>query len=151
MSAWLLNKYEIDVLVHWLHKTGVSRALPDNLGKMLWSDNYCSIRYRYGNWNSEGKFIKRPSYTYATPKARHYPKSGKFFDPEDMDQALKLCHFYDYQTCEFPAYDSSRSKHMIDKLINVLEGMGADRLAENLHWGEPYGGYIEEDAKLLSS
>ena len=38
MSAWLLNKREIDVLVHWLHKTGVSNALPDALGGMLWSE-----------------------------------------------------------------------------------------------------------------
>lgn len=147
MSAWLLNKYEIDVLVHWLHKTGVSRQQPDSLGKMLWSENYRSIRYRY--WDSADK--KRPSYTYSTPKARHYPKTGKFFDPEDMDQALRLCHFYDYQTCEHPQYDASRACRMIHKLMKVLENMGADWQADNLHWGEPHGGYFEEDAKLLSS
>ena len=143
MSAWLLNKYEIDVLVHWLHKTGVSRQQPDSLGAMLWSDNYCSIRYRYGNYDRDGKYLKRPSYTYRTPKARHY-FNGKFFDPEDMDQALKMCNFYDYQTCEFPAYEQSRSYKMIHKLMNVLENMGADWSHENLHWGEPYGGYTEE-------
>lgn len=147
MSAWLLSKDEIDVLVHWLHKTGVSRQQPDDLGKMLWSDNYCSIRYRYGNYDDSGKYLKRPSYTYATPKARHY-RSGKFFDPDDMDQALKMCHFYDYQTCEFPAYDTSRSKRMIDKLMKVLENMGADWQSDNIHWGIPDGGYSYEPELL---
>lgn len=145
MSAWLLNKYEIDVLVHWLHKTGVSRALPDDLGKTLWSENYKSIRYRYDD------NVKRPSYTYATPKARHYPRTGKFFDPEDMDQALRLCHFYNYQSCEHPTYEESRANRMISKLAKYLDSEGADWQADNIHWGEPHGGYIEEDAKLLSS
>ena len=151
MSAWLLNKYEIDVLVHWLHKTGVSRALPDDLGKTLWSENYRSIRARYGDYNYHGNYVKRPSYRYATPKPRHY-RSGKFFDPEDMDQALKLCHFYEYQSCEHgDSFYNSRACKMISKLRTVLENMGADWQADNLHWGTPDGGYTEEDAKLLSS
>lgn len=143
MSAWLLNKYEIDVLVHWLYKTGVSNQQPDSLGAMLWSENYKSIRARYGSNE------KRPSYRYTTPKARHY-RNGKFFDPEDMDQALKMVHFYDYQTCEHYDWPSSRAKRMMDKLEAVLVSMGADWQADNLHWGEPHGGYTE-DAKLLHS
>lgn len=141
MSAWLLSKDEIDVLVHWLHKTGVSRALPDDLGKMLWSENYKSIRYRYGD------NVKRPSYTYATPRPRHY-RDGRFFDPDDIDQALKMCLFYDYQTCEHPQYDASRACRMIHKLIKVLDNMGADWHADNIHWGIPDGGYSYEPELL---
>lgn len=149
MSAWLLNKYEIDVLTHWISNALISTSPKDVIGKTLWSDNYCSIRYRYGNYNSQGKYLKRPAYHFSTPKPRHYT-SGKFFDPYDMDQALRLCHFYDYQTCEFPAYESSRSYKMIHKLMKYLESEGADWQADNLHWGEPHGGYTE-DAKLLHS
>ena len=130
MSAWLLSKQEIDVLVHWLHKTGVSNALPDSLGAMLWSENYKSIRARYGDYDYRtGKYVKRPAYHYQTPK------STNDFDVESKDQALKMVHFYSYQTCEHDSYYSSRAHKMMDKLANVLEAQGADYHKEGLKWG----------------
>lgn len=133
MSAWLLSKDEIDVLVHWFHKTGVSRALPDSLGAMLWAENYKSIRARYGSYDRDGNLVKRPTYRYATPKPVETYRGT--FDPEDKDQALKMVHFYDYQTCEHSGYYSSRAKRMMDRLAAELERQGADSQKEGLMWG----------------
>jgi hypothetical protein len=56
MSAWLLSKSEIDILVHWMFKMGTvqKRTNPDALGKTLWAANYRSIRARYGDYDYEG-------------------------------------------------------------------------------------------------
>lgn len=148
MSAWLLNKYEIDVLTHWISNAGISYSPKDVIGATLWSENYRSIRARYGDYNSMDKYLKRPAYHFVTPKPRYY-RDGQFFDPYDMDQAFKMCHFYDYQSCETgESYYKSRAYRMISKLMKYLESEGADWQADNLHWGVPNGGYIE-DAELL--
>jgi hypothetical protein len=51
-----------------------------------------------------------------------------------MDQALKMVHYYDYQTCEFSGYDESRAKMLIDKLGKELTWQGAD-WNKGLTWG----------------
>lgn len=129
MSAWLLSKTEIDILVHWMYKMGTvqKRTLPDALGKTLWAANYRSIRARYGDYDRDGKYVKCPPYTYATPTHEHYR--------ENMDQALRMCHFYDYQTCEFGGYYESRAYHLVEKLMVALEAAGAYWQAQGLTWG----------------
>lgn len=129
MSAWLLSKAEIDILVHWMFKMGTvqKRTNPDALGKTLWAANYKSIRARYGAYDRDGKFVKCPTYWYATPTNEFYKT--------DMNQALKMVHYYDYQTCEFDGYDQSRAKALIDKLGKELTWQGADWQAEGLTWG----------------
>ncbi len=128
MSAWLLSKSEIDILVHWMFKTGTvqKRTNPDALGKTLWAANYRSIRARYGDYDYEGKYVKCPIYHYSTPTEEYYKT--------DMDQALKMVHYYDYQTCEFSGYDESRAKMLIDKLGKELTWQGAD-WNKGLTWG----------------
>ena len=81
MSAWLLNKYEIDVLTHWISNAGISYSPKNVIGSTLWSENYRSIRARYGDTTRDGKYLKRPTYHFSTPKPRHYPATGLFFDP----------------------------------------------------------------------
>lgn len=129
MSAWLLSKSEIDILVHWMYKMGTVqlRTNPDALGKTLWAANYKSIRARYGDHDREGNYVKCPTYRYTTPTHEFY-KTNK-------DQALKMCGYYDYQTCEFQGYYESRAHHLIYRLAAALANDGADSQAEGLTHG----------------
>jgi hypothetical protein len=103
------------------------RTNPDALGKTLWAANHKSIRARYGDYDHYGNYVRTPIYRYETPTNEFYKTS--------MDQALKMVHYYDYQTCEFSGYNESRAKMLIDKLGKELTWQGADWQAEGLTWG----------------
>ena len=131
MSAWELTKTEIDVLVYWFGKTGVSNQSPTTLGRMLWAENYKSIRARYGEYDwKNGKYRRTPEYHYSRPA------TSNDFQLDNQDQALKMCHFYNYQSCEHDGWNTSRAKHMISKLENHLIAYGADwQRGDGLKWG----------------
>lgn len=134
MSAWLLNKTEIDVLTHWIAGAGVSNSSKDAIGGILWSENYRSIRARYGPYDREGNFLKRPAYHFNEPKVIETYRGE--FNPFDKDQIAKLCHFYEYQSCETgDSYYKSRAHRMIAKLEKYLDEIGADCNKEGLLWG----------------
>jgi hypothetical protein len=128
MSAWLVSKQHIDALVYWIDKVGISKADKDALGKRLWSENYRSIRARYGPYDREGKFVKCPAYHYTIPQADKVARSEYYapFDPENIDHIQQLVHCYDYQTCEHDEYETSPVKKMIDKLDHYLYRVGAN-------------------------
>lgn len=136
MSVWALSKTEIDVLVWWLNETGVSRQEPTSLGRMLWAENYKSIRARYGDYDFKaGKYVKAPAYHYTKPPAVIKSHRGNFLTGS-ADQAAKHCHFYSYQSCEHEGWETSRAKKMIDKLENhLVRYYGADWQKPNLMWG----------------
>lgn len=132
MSACLLIKQEIDMLVYWISMTNISNADVDNIGKILWSENYKSIRARYGDYDWHGRYVKRPPYHYSTPKA--VPTITGVFDPYNKNQALKMVRFYDYQTCETYAYEGTQAWKWMRKLEDYLVRLGADLSKEAL-WG----------------
>lgn len=136
MSAWTLSKTEIDVLVWWLRETGVSKQEPTSLGRMLWAENYKSIRARYGDYDwREGKYVKAPAYHYSKPPAVIKSYRGEFLTG-NVDQAAKHCHFYSYQSCEHPGWETSRAKKMIDKLEDhLVRYFDADWHKPDLMWG----------------
>lgn len=132
MSAWLVSKRHIDALVYWLEKTGISKADKDALGKRLWSENYRSIRARYGPYDRDGNFVKCPVYRYTRPEADKVAR-GYYaaFDPENIDHILQLAHCYDYQSCETDDYYQTPSSRYILKLTKYLERVGADTHRED--------------------
>jgi hypothetical protein len=132
MSAWPVSNAEIDCLVYWIKAFDLSKRTPDSIGKELRAENYKSLRARYG-WYAE-EYRKAPKYVYRSPETgtRH----GKDYDPFSPDQALKMVHFYDYQTCEHgEAYKKSQSYRWMEKLENILTLTGADWQREGLTWG----------------
>lgn len=138
MSAWTVSHRHIDALVMWLERAGIiETADRTKVGKILWSENYRSIRARYGDYDREGNFVKRPSYVWRMPdpdKANHYYDP---FDPDNMDQAQGLVHCYDYQSCETMDYETTRSARLMRKLDKWLSEQGADwkREGTKVPWG----------------
>jgi hypothetical protein len=131
MSAWPVSDREIDCLAYWVSLLLPTKRSHTSIGKELRAENYKSLRARYG-WNSE--YAKAPKYTYRAPEAgtRH----GKDYDPYNVDQALKMVHFYDYQSCEhWGAWEKSQSYRWMQRLEAILTEQGADWQREGLTWG----------------
>lgn len=131
MSAWTVSKGHIDALVYWLEKSEISKADKDTLGGRLWTENYRSVNYRYGQRN------RRPVYRYSRPLPIASRPPYDDFDPENIDQILNLAHCYDYQSCETSDYYETPSARNILKLIKYLERVGADADREGTRnpWG----------------
>ena len=136
MSAWTLSKIEIDVLVWWANHTGVSKQDTTSLGRMLWSENYKSIRARYGQYDIDGKYVRTPAYKYSPPPESVRNYNGLVVQTQDPDQASKMCHFYTYQSCEHSDWESSRAKRIIDKLdSHLVKHYNANWGKDGLAWG----------------
>jgi len=128
MSAWPVSDREIDCLVHWIDVFGLTKRTRTDIGRELRGENYKSLRCRYGWYRPE--YQKAPAYHY-TP-----PSSHGNYDPFDKDQALKMVHFYSYQSCEHEgAWEKSQSYRWMKRLESMLEAMGADWEREGLTWG----------------
>jgi hypothetical protein len=136
MSAWTVSKRHIDALVYWLDRYALIKDR-QKVGEMLWSENYKSIRARYGDYDRDGMFVKRPKYDYRDPLP--IPQRGNYddFDPKNLDQILALVHCYDYQSCEHDGWEKSRSYRLMEKLRVQLELSGAEWKREGTRppWG----------------
>lgn len=90
----------------------------DDLGRMLWYQNFLSVAYRYGNRNSEAL----PGSRYETYKFEHY-------EGVDIVTALKQINCYQYQSSETPewknteayAFTQALKEHLIEKLPGYEE------------------------------
>ena len=129
MSAWPVSDREIDCLAYWISTLRFSKRTPVSIGRELRGENYKSLRARYG-WYSE--YEKAPAYHYSVPKAN--PAKG--YDPFDIDQALKMVHFYSYQSCEhMGVWEKSQSYRWMQKLEHHFTLRHANWQREGLTWG----------------
>lgn len=104
MSAWIVSKAHIDVLVTGLVRSEVvaSEGLtPDQLGQALWEENHRSVNYRYGEHTP-------------TPEYRH--------EAHDVPPVVlaKQVTCYQYQSCEHDGWMESPAKRWTDKLTLLL-------------------------------
>jgi hypothetical protein len=128
MSAWPVSDAEIDCLAYWIWECGLTKRSVDSIGKELRAENYKSLRSRYGWYYKE--YQKAPAYRYKHPSA----KGG--YDPYNIDQVVKMIHFYSYQSCEHsPRWEKSQSYRWMKKLESILVERGADWQREGLTWG----------------
>jgi hypothetical protein len=130
MSAWLVSKNHIDVLV------GARKLVPgrvksfsgvsdDELGRKLWRENMLSLHARYGDKVDERKVA---SYRYA--QVAHLSVGGY----------LKALDCYDYQSCEHGGWVTSEAKRYVTELETALAGSKAEQIRksqdyENAPWG----------------
>jgi len=134
MSAWIVSKGHIDVLVTAVKEHGEWSLSNDALGRLLWNENLESLKYRYPN-DGDGQ---RPgpngfrdndvnTYKYRTP-------SAELLTPVAQ---LKLAESYDYQSCEHPQYQDSAARQIVRSLINTLKvGVSEDSEEyEDAPWG----------------
>jgi hypothetical protein len=128
MSAWPVSDREIDCLTYWITTLKISKRTPTSIGRELRSENYKSLRARYGWYYKE--YQKAPAYNYT------FPLRNGGYDPFDVDQALKMVRFYDYQSCEhYGQWEKSQSYRWIKRLEAALTKQGADWEREGLTWG----------------
>jgi hypothetical protein len=127
MSAWIVSKAHIDVLVHAL---GVREMFPegmdpDAVGTMLWQECHDSVNYRYS------ESTPTPPYVYTAPPAE--------WTPGDLLHQIACYH---YQSCEHPGWDTSTAKALTTALEQVLERAGATRESKgnDTPWGVPVCG-----------
>lgn len=117
MSAWIVSRAHIDVLVQALCEGEyVTDRSPDEVGRELWRENLASVAYRYpndGNGGRPGPMEFRDSdvdtYTYRRPSVRIEPSA-----------VLSATGCYDYQSCEHPGWESSVSRVWVTMMDDAL-------------------------------
>jgi hypothetical protein len=130
MSAWIVSKKHIDVLVAGAIECGgfdhrgkfivVSEENASEIGKMLWRENHKSINYRYGERS------RTPAYKYATPfDCMVGMTNGRIVDPALLAKQVAC---YNYQTCEHPGWTGSQAHSLIMMIayhvMHYVEGYG---------------------------
>jgi hypothetical protein len=133
MSAWPVSDREIDCLAYWISPLGLglSKRTPESIGKELRAENYKSLRARYGYYS---EYQKAPKYTFHRPEPSTSRRGD--YNPYNIDQILKMVHFYDYQSCEhWGAWEKSQSYRWMKRLEEILIEQGADWQREGLTWG----------------
>ena len=105
MSAWLVSKGHIDVLVQAALVEGLLpnyAQTPDDLGKLLWLENHLSLEARYGD---------------DVPDDIEYTFRGVEAPLGDAHLSAAI-HCYNYQSCEHDAWwEDACAAH---KLTNEL-------------------------------
>lgn len=115
MSAWIVTKKHIDVLVTWAlnnnlvidHKGQLYKVSdnPDRVGLELWAENHRSVNYRYGE--------NTPVPEYKFKESKRAPIV-----------VCKSIHCYDYQACEHESYEESFAYAFVIKALDVLLQQG---------------------------
>lgn len=104
MSAWIVEKGHIDVLVQGMVQEGViPMADRDDVGTVLWRENRDSVNYRYNG----GEEVD--DYKFHGVEA-----------PLNWHALLRAASCYEYQSCEHPTWDDSRACELIVLLQNEL-------------------------------
>lgn len=102
MSAWIVSKKHIDVLV--AAALGMEGVEPNALGKMLWEENHKSINYRYSEKNAA------PAYEFEVPTT------------VELTPGLiaKQIACYEYQSCEHLGWEDSKARKFCEDLKRSL-------------------------------
>lgn len=106
MSAWVVTKAHIDVLVNGLVQyqlAPVDPAALNKIGAMLWRENHKSVNYRY----SQRK--RTPAYRFEGVEA-----------PLRDDCLLDAFACFDYQSCEHDGWLKSESFALLNRLRDAI-------------------------------
>lgn len=126
MSAWIVGRAHIDVLVQALCEGEHVTDDPDSVGRVLWRENLRSVAYRYpgdtGNGDRPGPISFRDSDvdTYRYRRPRNKP---------DLEALLVAIDCYEYQSCEHPGWASSTAEMWTSTLRQALLDAGVKRPA----------------------
>jgi hypothetical protein len=127
MSAWEVPHATIHTLAYWIHKEGISKRSPEQIGKALVAENFRSLRARYGvePWGDIPK--KSPKYTYRYPKPLKTVRSD--YNPFNPDQVYLDTRFHDYQSCEHREYWGMTEKKnwTVENWVNKLGQVMVDK------------------------
>jgi hypothetical protein len=105
MSAWIVSKKHIDLLVAAAGGVGMAVDNPHEVGQMLWHENHVSVNYRYGE-------------SRLTPPYKFEAEPNKAIDPVAV---IKQIHCLDYQSCEHEGWRTSAACQFLTDLTSKLE------------------------------
>lgn len=119
MSAWVVHKLTIDVLVSALVEFKVSHDLgqdENEIGRILWRENVQSVAYLYNLANRDDE---------RKGELAKYNRDVEAYTWRELvtlkpGAVLKLAHCYGYQSCEHPSWNDSKAKAAIDALVYKL-------------------------------
>ena len=139
MSAWIVSQNHIRLLVESLYKyeviDGAQALTPDEVGQMLWRENYKSVNYRYSERHRTPRFVHRSdagaTWTYPCPN------QGTIRDlTRNPALVYKQARCYQYQSNEHPGWDASQACSLIRRLEEAIEkSTGTDDTNDNEPWG----------------
>src|SRR5690348_7047317 len=121
MSAWIVSKAHVDVLVYAMARRELLEVTTDQAGAILWGENYRSVNYRYR------ETAETPAYAFTEPPVSWTP-----------DQLTKILGCYEYQACESRDWEETEAHRMCADLAASLEREGANREsadADTAPWG----------------
>lgn len=129
MSAWIVSKEHIDVLVRALGERELVGGLsPDEIGRDLWLENVRSIHARYPDTAE-----KDDDYPGPVGFRRAWAEDYRYTPPTvelTLDGLLKQVRCFDYQTCEHSGWGASPAYTWTTALEEALERAGASAHSE---------------------
>ncbi len=137
MSAWIVSRQHIDVMVDAAIRSGlVEASQADEVGRMLWKENLVSVAYRY----PRDKDGKRPGPTdFRDADVDTYtftPLPKEIVDVWNLnpDAALaKTVGCYEYQSCEHPGWRDSPACALSSRLCELVREH--DGYGDCIPWG----------------
>lgn len=103
MSAFIVSEKHVKTIAHYYNQLIDQNSSIDNITKILWSENVKSVNYRYNE------------------KSRR-PKLNNNVKPLtniNNIQLLKLIHCLQYQSCETPNWNKSKSSKLLQKILDL--------------------------------
>jgi hypothetical protein len=134
VSAWIVGRAHIDVLVQALCEGEYVTDDPDSVGRVLWRENLRSVAARYpgdGDGERPGPIDFRDSdvdtYTYRRPRNR-----------PSLEALLVAIGCYGYQSCEHRGWESSTAQMWMATLRQAVLDAGTKEPGAGSHmeaWG----------------
>ena len=163
MSAWVVSKAHIDVLVGAAMQLGdrgtfryehdgtgykVCADNADRVGRMLIAECVTSVSYRYpGDDVGKGE-LPGPIDAYYNRRYRFEPVKAL-----SAAEIVKAAACYDYQSCEHPGWEASRAHALVHALVAAAGGReqfnGPTEYTSTPDYEAAPWGFDEEDARIV--
>jgi hypothetical protein len=140
MSAWIVSRAHIDVLVQALAESErVTDVDPDELGRQLWRENVKAVSIRYPGDTGDGDRPGPIGFRDADADAYTYRRPSKRIELPGVHKAIAA---YQYQCAEYDGWDEAQAQLWLNPLRQELEARGI-RYNDDDPWG-----YDEDDVHV---
>jgi len=126
MSAFTVSKTHIDVIVAAAVSLGEKK--PDELGAMLWNENFLSVSTRYAPRDSMPEYkFEPPPPTIPVP----FSKEQEHVEPTAAIVVFKAIRCLEFQSCEHAGWETSTAKQTCESLKCALyPNIASDRVLD---------------------
>lgn len=132
MSAWIVSRAHIDVLVQGLCESEhVTHLDPDEVGRILWRENLASVAERYPN-DGDGERPGPIDFRDADVDTYTYRRPSMKITQAGLHKAIGC---YQYQSSEHLGWEASQARSWTSTLAVALEQAGVPALSDSEPWG----------------